>query len=63
MNNRFRNAHYAFEYFYQMIEANGQDFDNTKALFNIGFTLEKPYERSKTLDDGGIHHVTHGYGP
>jgi len=46
MNNKFRNAHYAFEYFYQMIEANGQDFDNTKALFNVGFTLEKPYERS-----------------
>ena len=46
MNNRFRNAHQAFEYFYQIIEAHGQDFDNTKALFNIGFTLEKPYERS-----------------
>ena len=46
MNNRFRNAHQAFEYFYQIIEAHGQDFDNTKALFNVGFTLEKPYERS-----------------
>jgi thymidylate synthase len=44
--NKFRNANYAFEYFYQMIDMHGMEFDTTKALFNVGFQLDKPNERS-----------------
>ena len=40
--NKFRNADEAFQYWYQCIEHYGQDFDGTKALFNIGFEMEKP---------------------
>ena len=43
-DNNFRNADEAFNYWYQIIEENGIDFDGTKALFNIGFTLRKPEE-------------------
>ena len=40
--NKFRNADEAFQYWYQCIEHYGQDFAGTKALFNIGFEMEKP---------------------
>ena len=40
--NKFRNADEAFNYWYQCIEHYGTDFDGTKALFNIGFEMEKP---------------------
>ena len=42
--NKFRNANEAFQYWYQCIEHYGQDFAGTKALFNIGFEMEKPDE-------------------
>ena len=42
MKNRFTTANDAFHYFYDQIIISGQDFDNTKALFNIGFTIERP---------------------
>ena len=44
MKNTFRNADEAFSYYYNLIHADGIDFDTTRALFNIGFTLRKPVE-------------------
>lgn len=49
-SNKFRNASEAFEYWYQCIEHYGTDFAGTKALFNIGFEMAKPYERNITHD-------------
>ena len=43
-SNKFRNANEAFEYWYQCIEHYGTDFYGTKALFNIGFQMDKPDE-------------------
>ena len=38
----FYNAQLAFEYYYDYILKKGVDFANTKALFNIGFTILNP---------------------
>ena len=38
----FKNANEAYEYFHDLIISEGVEFDNTKALFNIGFTLDNP---------------------
>lgn len=40
----FSNAEQAFEYFYDLINDEGVEFDGTKALFNVGFYLENPLE-------------------
>ena len=48
-SNKFRNASEAFEYWYQCIEHYGTNFAGTKALFNIGFEMAKPYERNICL--------------
>ena len=42
MRTKFKNANEAYEYFHNEIIINGIDFSNTKALFNVGFTLEDP---------------------
>ena len=47
--NKFKNANEAFQYWYQCIEHYGQDFAGTKALFNIGFEMEKPDQM--TIDE------------
>ena len=44
LSNKFRNADEAFQYWYQCIEHYGQNFAGTKALFNIGFEMDKPNE-------------------
>jgi len=44
MKTKFKNANEAYEYFHNEIIVNGIDFDNTKALFNVGFTLENPLD-------------------
>ena len=44
MRRKFKNADEAYNYFLDKIIVNGQDFGGTKALFNVGFTLEKPLE-------------------
>ena len=44
MENRFKNANEAFKHYKRKIPELGIDFDNTKALFNIGFYLEKPMD-------------------
>ena len=38
----YYNANEAFEYFYKTISKHGIKFADTKALFNIGFTIHKP---------------------
>ncbi len=38
----FKNANEAYGYFHDLIISEGLEFDNTKALFNVGFTLDNP---------------------
>jgi len=38
----FKNASEAFDYFNQKIRTDGVEFAGTKALFNVGFTMEYP---------------------
>ena len=40
----FNNADSAFDYYKSQILNNGINFDNTKALFNVGFTIENPMD-------------------
>ena len=42
MENRFRDANEVFKYYKWQIPEYGGDFDDTRALFNIGFYIEKP---------------------
>tara|TARA_R110000787_G_scaffold271137_1_gene378264 strand:- start:364 stop:1020 length:657 start_codon:yes stop_codon:yes gene_type:complete len=46
MRTNFKNAREAFIYFYNEINSNGVDFGDTKALFNVGFTLENPSQKN-----------------
>ena len=43
MNNKFKTANEAFHYFMPYIVEHGVDFDNTRALFNVGFLIEDPH--------------------
>lgn len=43
---KFNNANEAFEYFLDKLRTEGVDFDNTKALFNVGFTIENPTDNA-----------------
>ena len=38
----FWNADEAFRYFYKKISKHGTKFADTRALFNIGFTIHRP---------------------
>ena len=42
IKDEFWNANEAFEYFYKKISKYGINFADTRALFNIGFTILKP---------------------
>ena len=42
MRNTFKTANEAYEYMHNEIITNGVEFAGTKALFNIGFTIEDP---------------------
>ena len=44
MKTKFKNANEAFIYLYDRISASGIAFANTRALFNIGFTIERPMD-------------------
>ena len=44
MKNNFNNANEAFTYFYKKIRKKGVSFGDTKALFNVGFTIKNPSE-------------------
>jgi len=48
MRNNFYNANEAFNYLWHYIQKQGVDFDNTKAVFNCGFTLQAPVENHIT---------------
>ena len=42
---KFKNASEAFDFYYGIIPYEGHKFDNTKAMFNQGFTIENPTDR------------------
>ena len=42
MENRFRDANEVFKYYKWQIQEYGVDFDNTRALFNVGFEIKNP---------------------
>ena len=42
LETEFYNANDAFEYFYKTISKHGVRFADTRALFNVGFTIHKP---------------------
>ena len=44
MRKKFKNADEAYNYFLDKILTDGVSFGDTKALFNVGFTLENPLE-------------------
>tara|TARA_Y100001968_G_scaffold63012_1_gene53724 strand:- start:1853 stop:2503 length:651 start_codon:yes stop_codon:yes gene_type:complete len=44
MKTRFNNANEAYEYLLDRLIINGQDFDNTKTLFNLGFNMLNPLD-------------------
>ena len=48
MVNKFKNADKAFDYYKQSILHFGTDFDDTKALFNVGFTIANPMDNHIT---------------
>jgi len=45
IKNEFWNANEAFEYFYKTISKHGIKFADTRAMFNVGFTIMKPEVR------------------
>ena len=45
IKDEFWNANEAFEYFYKTISKHGTKFSDTRALFNVGFTILKPEVR------------------
>lgn len=44
MENRFKNANEAFKCYKEAIIQHGVQFDDTQALFNIGFYIDKPMD-------------------
>ena len=44
MRTEFKNADEAYNYFLDRIIIWGENFGDTKALFNVGFTLKNPLE-------------------
>ena len=54
MENRFKNANEAFKYFKWQIPEYGVEFDDTQALFNVGFYLENPMDNLIEDEDTGI---------
>jgi thymidylate synthase len=44
MENRFKNANEAFKHYKWQIPECGVDFDDTRALFNVGFYIENPMD-------------------
>ena len=52
---RFKNANEAFHHYISHILAFGVDFDDTKALFNVGFTIKKPMDNSILEIPKGYH--------
>ena len=53
IKNTFKNADEAYKYFFREILKNGVEFDDTQALFNVGFTIENPTD-NHIVDKGCI---------
>ena len=53
IKNNFKNADEAFKYFYREIIKSGVAFGDTKALFNVGFTIDNPID-NHIHDKGSI---------
>ena len=49
MENRFKNANEVFKYYKWVIKDHGIQFDDTRALFNVGFEIENPMDN--LIDD------------
>jgi len=49
MENKFKNANEVFKYYKWVIKDHGIQFDDTRALFNIGFEIENPMDN--LIDD------------
>ena len=47
-NKKFQTANEAYEYLYDAIIQHGVEFDNTKALFNVGFYITNPLANAIT---------------
>ena len=48
MRTKFKNADEAYNYFHDIIIREGVPFADTKALFNVGFTMDKPEQNHIT---------------
>ena len=58
-NKKFQTANEAYEYLHNAIIQHGVEFDNTKALFNVGFYITNPLantitNKNKTTNNKGI---------
>lgn len=51
MKTKFKNANEAFVYYANEIRVNGEKFAGTKALFNVGFTIENPEDNIITDEE------------
>lgn len=49
MKNSFKNAHEAFDHYYQEISNKGLIYKDTKVLFNIGFYIDNPLDNEIRL--------------
>ena len=56
MRNTFETANEAYEYMHNEIVTNGIEFAGTKALFNIGFTIENPTNKVITNKERNWKH-------
>ena len=52
----FNNANSAFDHYKNQILSNGIDFDDTKALFNVGFTIENPMDNHISCEQRNWKH-------
>ena len=50
IKSNFKTASEVFDYFYIKIKTHGVDFDNTKALFNVGFYIHNPKDKNIKAD-------------
>jgi thymidylate synthase len=55
MKTNFKNASEAFDYFNHKIKTDGVKFDDTIALFNVGFTMEYPKNVSIASEERNFH--------
>lgn len=43
---KFKTAQHAFEYYYKLINEDGIDYNGTKCMFNVSFTIQNPTENN-----------------